>query len=173
MPYLICNECEIYYEIESDFDPDALKTCEKCGSQLKYYENFDDYYKNENINHNAYEDEGNFSTYSKYTKITTAGFILAIIGLFVFILAYISPIFWISNTNNFKNPDNLLNLSLHIIFLYIIAIFIMATGVLTYLYGKRNGKIMRTHVNNKNQRKKIVKRNSTANYFISIDTYYS
>lgn len=173
MPYLICNGCEIYYEIESDFDPDALKTCEKCGSQLKYYENFDNYYKNENINHNAYEDEGNFNTYPKYTKITTAGFILAIIGLFVFILAYISPIFLISqNSNNFGNPDNLLNLSLQIILFYSIAVLIMAAGVLTYLYGKRNGKIRRTQVNNENQWKKIVKKNSTINYFKNLPEGY-
>ena len=167
MPYLICNECEIYYEIEPDFDPEALKTCEKCGLQLKYYENFDDYYDDENINPNAYEDEENFNTHSKYAKITTAGFIIAIIGLFVFILAYVSPIFLISQGTN-----NLLNLSLQIIFLYIIAVFIMVTGVLTYLYGKRNGKIMKAHVNNVNQRRRTVKKNSTANYFKNLPEGY-
>lgn len=173
MPYLICNECEIYYEIEPDFDPEALKTCEKCGLQLKYYENFHDYYNNENINHNAYENEENFNTHSKYVKITTAGFILAIIGLFIFILAYVSPIFWISqSTNNFKNPNNLLNLSLQIIFLYITAVSIMAAGVLTYLYGKRNGKIMKTRVNNVNQRRITVKKNSTPNYFKNLPEGY-
>jgi ABC-type multidrug transport system fused ATPase/permease subunit len=173
MPYLICNECEIYYEIEPDFNPEALKTCEKCGLQLKYYENFDDYYNNENINPNAYEDEKNFNTHSKYAKITTAGFILAIIGLFVFILAYVSPIFWISqSTNNFKNPNNLLNLSLQIIFLYITAVSIMAAGVLTYLYGKRNGKITKTRVNNVNQQRITVKKNSTANYFKNLPEGY-
>lgn len=173
MPYLICNECEIYYEIEPDFDPEALKTCEKCGLQLEYYENFDDYYNNENINPNAYEDEENFNTHSKYAKITTAGFIIAIIGLFVFILAYVSPIFLISqSTNNFKNPNNLLNLSLQIIFFYITAVFIMAAGVLTYLYGKRNGKIMKARVNNANQRRRTVKKNSTANYFKNLPEGY-
>lgn len=172
MPYLICEECEIYYEIESNFDS-ALKTCEKCTAELEYCENFDDYYKKKNINPNSYEDEEKFNTHSKYAKITTAGFIIAIIGLFVFILAYVSPIFLISQgTNNFKNPNNLLNLSLQIIFLYITAVSIMAAGVLTYVYGKRNGKITKTHVNNVNQRKITVKKNSTANYFNNLPEGY-
>ena len=48
----------------------------------------------------------------------------------------------------------------------------MAAGVLTYLYGKRNGKIRRTHVNNKNQGKRIVKKNSTVNYFKNLPEGY-
>ena len=47
MPYLICDNCEIYYEIEEDFDLDSFDTCENCGNKLKLYNSFDDYY-NEN-----------------------------------------------------------------------------------------------------------------------------
>ena len=177
MPYLICDECEIYYEIESDFDPGTLKTCEKCGAKLKYYENFDEYYKKENLNSTTYESETNSNIHSNYAKITTAGFILAVIGLFVLAFAYVSPIFLMSqNSNNFENSDNLLNLSLQIISFYIIAIFIMAAGVLTYLYGKRNGKIMRTDVIKKNQRKNVTmrirKENPITNYFKNLPEGY-
>ena len=173
MPYLICDDCEIYYEIESDFNPDTLKACEKCGLQLKYYENFDDYYKSKNINNTDYKAEENYNTHSKYGKITTAGFIIAIVGLFILILAYISPIFWISqSTNNLKTPSNLLNLSLQIIFIYIIAVLIMAAGVITYLYGKRNGKTTRTRVNNEKRRQVAVRKNSTANYFKNLPEGY-
>jgi len=48
MSYLICNMCEIYYEINSDFDFNTLKTCEKCNRELKYYSNFDEYYTEKN-----------------------------------------------------------------------------------------------------------------------------
>lgn len=43
MGYLICKNCEVYYEADkviNDFD-----TCEKCGGKLKYYNSLDDYYK--------------------------------------------------------------------------------------------------------------------------------
>ena len=40
MPYLICNKCNIYYEIENiDNVPD---TCE-CGNPLKYYDAIEEY----------------------------------------------------------------------------------------------------------------------------------
>lgn len=42
MGYLICKNCEIYYE--SDECSNDWGTCEKCGGTLKYYDNFDDYY---------------------------------------------------------------------------------------------------------------------------------
>lgn len=45
MPYLICDECQIYYEIDSDFDINELKGCELCNKKLEYYESFDEYYK--------------------------------------------------------------------------------------------------------------------------------
>lgn len=40
MPYLICHECQIYYEIDPDFRRDELKYCELCSSKLEYYESF-------------------------------------------------------------------------------------------------------------------------------------
>lgn len=49
MSYLICDECEIYYEIDSDFNVNYLNTCEKCGGDLKYYNNFNDYYNDSSI----------------------------------------------------------------------------------------------------------------------------
>ena len=43
MGYLICKKCEVYYEV--DEDSNDSETCEKCGGKLKYYDSFDDYYK--------------------------------------------------------------------------------------------------------------------------------
>lgn len=42
MGYLICKNCEVYYE--ADDSSNNLSTCEKCGGNLKYYDSFDDYY---------------------------------------------------------------------------------------------------------------------------------
>ena len=42
MGYLICKNCEVYYE--ADECSNDFSTCEKCGGTLKYYDNFDDYY---------------------------------------------------------------------------------------------------------------------------------
>jgi len=47
MHYLICSNCDIYYEIEENFDLDSLNNCEKCGAKLKKYKSLDEYY-NEN-----------------------------------------------------------------------------------------------------------------------------
>ena len=146
MPYLICEKCEIYYEIESNFDSD-LKTCEKCTAELKYCENFDDYYKTKNISQNPYFNEMNPNIDSNYDKISNVGFILAVIGLFIFLFTYISPIFFISQNVNFQNSGNL-SLTLPIISLYILSLLVMVAGVLTHLYGKRNGKIIRTGIEN-------------------------
>ncbi len=167
MPYLICNECEIYYEIYPDSNHSPPKTCEKCGKELDYYENFDDYYKKENFDLDGYENEINFNTYSKYAKITTAGFILSVIGLFVFVLAYVSPFFLI-----YQNTNNLLSLSLQMISLYILAVFIMAGGVFTYLYGKRNGKIRRTRIKSENKGIKTVNKNPNVNFFEDLPAGY-
>ena len=69
MPYLICNKCEIFYEIDSDFNFSDLNTCQKCGENLKYYENFDEYYKETNLNsigENKSSNADNFDIESKY-----------------------------------------------------------------------------------------------------------
>ena len=42
MGYLICKNCEIYYEADKSFND--FNTCDKCGGKLKYYDSFDDYY---------------------------------------------------------------------------------------------------------------------------------
>ena len=42
MPYLICDKCNVYYEIENRHEMDDFHTCE-CGNELKYYENIDEY----------------------------------------------------------------------------------------------------------------------------------
>jgi Nuclease-related domain. len=173
MPYLICEECEVYYEIESNFNS-ALKTCGKCTAELKYCENFDDYYKKKNIGQNTYSDEMNLNMDSNYDKISTTGFILAVIGLFIFLFTYISPLFFISQNVNFQNSSNL-SLILQIISLYLLSLIVMASGVLTYLYGKRNGKIRRTGTKNKKTKKssmRIKKENSTANYFNNLPEGY-
>lgn len=84
MHYLICNKCEVYYEIEEDFDLDSLKTCGECGNRLKLYNSFDDYY-NKNI-----EPQRESMTIgkgyaekkiSKYNTMVIAGAVLGLIGL--------------------------------------------------------------------------------------------
>jgi thioredoxin-related protein len=42
MPFLICDKCNIYYEIDDMEEKKSLDHCE-CGSTLKYSENLDDY----------------------------------------------------------------------------------------------------------------------------------
>ena len=44
MGYLICGNCDIYYEVEDDFDKESFDNCEQCGEKLKFYYSFDDYY---------------------------------------------------------------------------------------------------------------------------------
>ena len=44
MGYLICNNCDIYYEVEDEFDIESFETCEYCGDNLNLYNSFDDYY---------------------------------------------------------------------------------------------------------------------------------
>ncbi|HML04698.1 MAG TPA: nuclease-related domain-containing protein [Methanobacterium sp.] len=56
MPYLICEECNIYYEIEDDFDLRELENCGECGKKLKYYETIDEYYNESDQNQIDTED---------------------------------------------------------------------------------------------------------------------
>lgn len=42
MPYLICEKCNLYYEIEDRNEMKDFHTCE-CGSELKYYETIEEY----------------------------------------------------------------------------------------------------------------------------------
>ena len=38
MGYLICDNCQIYYEVEDDID--KFDNCEQCGEKLKFYYSF-------------------------------------------------------------------------------------------------------------------------------------
>ncbi|MBC7100931.1 MAG: NERD domain-containing protein, partial [Methanobacteriales archaeon] len=42
MPYLICDKCNVYYEIEDE--EEIFEFCE-CGNRLKYYESLEEYYE--------------------------------------------------------------------------------------------------------------------------------
>jgi|GEM_PF-2502301 len=42
MPYLICDKCNIYYEIENQREMNDFHTCE-CGNELKYYQTIEEY----------------------------------------------------------------------------------------------------------------------------------
>jgi hypothetical protein len=42
MPYLICDKCNVYYEIEKKSEMSDFHTCE-CGNELKYYETINEY----------------------------------------------------------------------------------------------------------------------------------
>lgn len=44
MAYLVCDQCDVYYEIHSDGAPMELGYCD-CGNQLKYFESLEDYLK--------------------------------------------------------------------------------------------------------------------------------
>ena len=142
MPYLICNNCEIYYEIDSNFDFSDFNTCEKCGGDLKYYENFDEYYKEKDLD--RIRERESINTYNfdvennDYDRIALAGFILAVMGLFMLALAYAWPFLFIpQNLQNFQNPDNTLSFFEQIIMIYFVSIVFMVAGVLIYVYSKR------------------------------------
>lgn len=95
MPYLICDNCEIYYEIEENFNLNSFDTCENCDNKLKLYNSFDDYY-----NDNAEPQRENKilvklmlkRKISKYNKIIIIGEIFGLIGLFGFIVTPLSII---------------------------------------------------------------------------------
>lgn len=53
MGYLICKNCELYYEVNKDFID--FDTCEKCGEKLKYYDSIDDYYNEAEYLDHPYE----------------------------------------------------------------------------------------------------------------------
>lgn len=157
MPYLICDKCEVFYEIDSDFDFSDFNTCQKCGENLKYYESFDEF-NNEKDLEGVHEGKSpNINSFDNkslnYNKNKIIGFTLAIIGLFMFMLAYLLPSFV---PQNLQNPDNTLNFFVQIILIYIISFILMAAGVLIYVYGKRKGNNHERSVK-KEKRKKSVK----------------
>lgn len=42
MPYLICDKCNVYYEIERKREIEDFHTCE-CGNELQYFDTVEDY----------------------------------------------------------------------------------------------------------------------------------
>lgn len=175
MPYLICNECEIYYEIDSDFNINDLNNCEKCGRGLKYYHNFDEYYGKNDSNTKVDTDVNDYSMankHSNYYKIAITGFILAIIGLFLFILAYIWPLFILPR---FQNPNTALNSVIQIILMYFMSFVLMVSGVLIYIYSKRkeNREITQKAGQRGIYKRNIYKnRNQAADYFQKLPEGY-
>ncbi len=179
MPYLICDNCEIYYEVDSDFNIKDLDTCEKCGTGLKYYHNFDEYYEKDF--HHVHEKEAdldNSYTFSTYNKTALIGFILAISGLFIFLLAYVWPIFVVSQNTNFENPNAVLSSFIQIILIYCISFILMIAGVLIYIFSKRKEtqgntrKEGRRSVSKRNIYKVATKENPAADYFKKLPEGY-
>lgn len=55
MAFLVCNKCDIYYEIHAKNEPEEIGKCE-CGNQLKFYHSLEEHYEekgNEKINHDT------------------------------------------------------------------------------------------------------------------------
>jgi superfamily II DNA helicase RecQ len=42
MPFMICRNCDVYYEIVDEYLEKDIKTCQ-CGSSMKYYNKLEDY----------------------------------------------------------------------------------------------------------------------------------
>ena len=42
MPYLICDKCNVYYEIENKDEMNDFHTCE-CGNKLQYFDTIEEY----------------------------------------------------------------------------------------------------------------------------------
>jgi len=91
MGYLICDNCDVYYELVGDLND--FDTCENCGNKLKFYDSFDDYY-NENsegqrekiIFGKGYAEKKS----SKYNSILIIGTDFSLIGLLGFIVTFLS-----------------------------------------------------------------------------------
>ena len=91
MGYLICDNCDIYYEIDEDFND--FDTCENCGEKLKFYSSFDDYYNKKNDAQRekiavgkGYAEKKS----SKYNSILIIGAVFSLIGLLGFIVTFLS-----------------------------------------------------------------------------------
>ena len=91
MGYLICDNCDVYYEIDEDFID--FDTCENCGDKLKFYSSFDDYYNKKNGAQReriavgkGYAEKKS----SKYNSILIIGAVFSLIGLIGFIVTFLS-----------------------------------------------------------------------------------
>ncbi len=72
MPYLICDKCNLYYEIEDKNEMRDFHTCE-CGNELQYFNTIEEYMYGEQQNSyisddNAKESDGNGIFYSVNKK---------------------------------------------------------------------------------------------------------
>ena len=52
MPYLICDKCNLYYEIEDKHELNDFHTCE-CGNELQYFNTIEEYMYGEPSNLNV------------------------------------------------------------------------------------------------------------------------
>ena len=71
MPYLICNKCNVYYDIENKNEMDDFHTCE-CGNELKYFDTMEEYMygepENSGIVNDVEESDGKGIFYSVNKK---------------------------------------------------------------------------------------------------------
>ena len=98
MPYLICEDCGNYYELEEGESPEDFQLECNCGGELEYYSTKYDYYKKNRIKQDSLEESGEKSPKNK-GKITegffsnldgqSKGFIaVGILGVIILILLF-------------------------------------------------------------------------------------
>ena len=63
MPYLICDKCNISYEIKDISEMDDFHTC-TCGNELKFYETVEEYMYEEIDTENEHEEDTKGAFYS-------------------------------------------------------------------------------------------------------------
>jgi len=83
MPYLICDKCNVYYEIEDE--EEIFEFCE-CGNRLKYYESLEEYYEEIESEEPIRETIRLRRSYTEirsreYTLIEILGAVMSIIGI--------------------------------------------------------------------------------------------
>ncbi len=141
MPYLICDNCNVYYEIDDDFDISELENCEKCGEKLEYYESMDEYYQNTSENTPKDDHKVKPKKETNYNLIAIIGLVIAIIGLGTFLLSFVAPFIFISQNfdalNSTSSAETSLSMISQIMIIYIISFILMAAGSIIYLFGKR------------------------------------
>jgi hypothetical protein len=65
MPYLICEDCGNYYELEENESPEDFQLECDCGGELGFYSTKYDYYKKHRINQDFLEESGQKSPENK------------------------------------------------------------------------------------------------------------
>ena len=93
MRYLICDNCDVYYEVDEDFND--FDTCENCGNKLNFYSSFDEYYSKKSGPQRekiavgkGYAEKKS----SRYNFILILGALFCLIGLFGFIVTFLSSL---------------------------------------------------------------------------------